>query len=208
MARYLLIFFLNSISLCSQTLSVDYGLKAGINFNTQLNISADIESISNNINIFETRNGEHFGVFFKLNFKNYYIKPEINYTVINNTYNIPKILVQTNDIISEFKQKKIDVPVMFGYNIFSSLSIFLGPRFEFMKNANFEEFKVEDLKEDYQIGLQYGIGLKFKRFEVDLRVERGFEKNEIKFMKSTLGNKNQYITSNGKIYLLGLSFYL
>ena len=106
MARYLLIFFFNSISLCSQSLSVDYGLKAGINFNTQLNISADIESISNNINIFETRNGEHFGVFFKLNFKNYYIKPEINYTVINNTYNIPKILVQTNDIISEFKQKK------------------------------------------------------------------------------------------------------
>ena len=142
MARYLLIFFFNSVSLCSQSLSFDFGLKAGINFNTQLNISADIESISNNINIFETRNGEHFGVFFKLNFKNYYIKPEINYTVINNTYNIPKILVQTNDIISEFKQKKIDVPVMFGYNIFSSLSIFLGPRFEFMKNANFEEFKV------------------------------------------------------------------
>ena len=208
MVRYILIFFFNSITLYSQALSIDYGLKAGINFNTQLNISADIESISNNINIFETRNGEHFGVFFKLSFKNYYIKPEINYTVINNTYNIPKILVQTNDIISEFKQKKIDVPVMFGYNIFSSLSIFLGPRFEFMKNANFKEFKVEDLKEDFQIGLQYGIGLKFKRFEIDLRVERGFEKNEIKFMKSTLENKNQYITSNGKIYLIGLSFYL
>ena len=203
-----MIFFFYSITLCSQGLSIDYGLKAGINFNTQLNISADIESISNNINIFETRNGEHFGVFFKLSFKNYYIKPEINYTVINNTYNIPKILVQTNDIISEFKQKKIDVPVIFGYNIFSSLSIFLGPRFEFMKNANFKEFKVEDLEEDFQIGLQYGIGLKFKRFEIDLRVERGFEKNEIKFMKSTLENKNQYITSNGKIYLLGLSFYL
>ena len=209
MNRYLLIlFFFGSISAHTQNISIDYGIKGGINFNSQLNISAEIESISNKINIFETRNGQHFGVFFKIKFKNYYLKPEINYTIINNSYNIPEILVNTNNIISEFKQKKIDFPVMIGYDVFRNLSLFIGPRFEFLKNADFENLQIKDLKKNYQIGLQYGIGIKFSRFEIDIRVERGFEKNEIKLMESSVGNKNQFITSKGKIYLLALSYYL
>jgi hypothetical protein len=50
--------------------------------------------------------------------------------------------------------------------------------------------------------------VKFYKFELDLRVERGFEKNEINYLKDAIGSKNQYITSIGKIYLLALSFYL
>ena len=67
---------------------------------------------------------------------------------------------------------------------------------------------ISDLKTDYRIGLQYGVGVKFLRFEIDIRVDKGFEKNEINYMKNPVGNKNQFITSTGKIYLLALSFYL
>ena len=67
---------------------------------------------------------------------------------------------------------------------------------------------ISDLNTDFQIGLQYGVGVKFYKFELDLRVERGFEKNEINYLKDAIGSKNQYITSIGKIYLLALSFYL
>jgi hypothetical protein len=58
------------------------------------------------------------------------------------------------------------------------------------------------------MGLQYGIGIKFGKFEIDLRAERGFTENEINFMKNQEEFKNQYITSNGRLFLLGVSYYL
>ena len=131
-----------------------------------------------------------------------------NYTHIKNSYDIPYVLVKTTNIVTDFNQKKIDIPIMFGYNFFKNLNLFAGPRFEFIKNVDFENFNVNDLKNDYRVGLQFGVGIKFSRFEIDLRAERGFEKNEIKFMKETVGDKNQFITSQGKLYLLAVSFYL
>ena len=83
-------------------LKFEYGLKAGINFNSQLNITADIKSINNKINIFESRNGQHLGVFLKLNIKDFYLRPEINYSKIKNSYNIPYVLVRTYDIVTDF----------------------------------------------------------------------------------------------------------
>ena len=202
------LFFLSSSTICAQFASFEYGLKAGINFNSQLNINADIESISNDINIFESRNGQHFGVFLKLSIQKFFLRPELNYTYIKNSYDIPYVLVKTTNIVTDFNQKKIDIPIMFGYNFFKNLNLFAGPRFEFIKNVDFENFNVNDLKNDYRVGLQFGVGIKFSRFEIDLRAERGFEKNEIKFMKENIGDKNQFITSQGKLYLLAVSFYL
>ena len=204
----LFLFFLSSSTICAQFASFEYGLKAGINFNSQLNINADIESISNDINIFESRNGQHFGVFLKLSIQKFFLRPELNYTYIKNSYDIPYVLVKTTNIVTDFNQKKIDIPIMFGYNFFKNLNLFAGPRFEFIKNVDFENFNVNDLKNDYRVGLQFGVGIKFSRFEIDLRAERGFEKNEIKFMKEAVGDKNQFITSQGKLYLLAVSFYL
>ena len=204
----LFLFFLSSSTICAQFASFEYGLKAGINFNSQLNINADIESISNDINIFESRNGQHFGVFLKLSIQKFFLRPELNYTYIRNSYDIPYVLVKTTNIVTDFNQKKIDIPIMFGYNFFKNLNLFAGPRFEFIKNVDFENFNVNDLKNDYRVGLQFGVGIKFSRFEIDLRAERGFEKNEIKFMKEAVGDKNQFITSQGKLYLLAVSFYL
>jgi hypothetical protein len=204
-----LLILLISFNLFSQMdLKFEYGLKAGINFNSQLNITADIKSINNKINIFESRNGQHLGVFLKLNIKDFYLRPEINYSKIKNSYNIPYVLVRTDDIVTDFEQNKIDIPVMIGYKFFKNLSIFAGPRFEFVRTVEFDNFNVDDLKNDYRIGLQYGFGIKFSKFEIDLRAERGFEKNEINYMSNSAGLKNQFITSQGRLYLLAVSFYL
>lgn len=205
---FLLIIILIPLNISAQLVSLDYGVKAGINFNSQLNITANIESISNKINIFESRNGQHLGVFLKLSVQNFFLRPELNYTQIKNRYDIPYVLVRTENIVTDFKQNKLDIPLMFGYKIFKNLNIFTGPRFEFIKNVDFKDINIEDLKNDYRVGLQFGIGLKFSRFEIDFRAERGFEKNEINYMKESIGTKNQYITSTGRLYLLSLSFYL
>jgi len=200
-----LLFLIISLSAFSQ---FEYGLKGGISFNSNLNINSKIESIDNSINIFESRNGQHIGVFLKLSINDFFIRPEIIYSKIKNSYDIPYVLVRTENIVTDFNQHKIDVPVMLGYKVFGLVNLFAGPRFEFIKNVSYDNIGLNDLKNQYTLGLQYGIGLKFGNFEIDLRAERGFSENEINFMENKAEIKNQYITSQGRLYLLGVSYYL
>jgi hypothetical protein len=200
-----LLFLIISLSAFSQ---FEYGLKGGISFNSNLNINSKIESIDNSINIFESRNGQHIGVFLKLSISDFFIRPEIIYSKIKNSYDIPYDLPRTENIVTDFNQHKIDVPVMLGYKVFGLVNLFAGPRFEFIKNVSYDNIDLNDLKNQYTLGLQYGIGLKFGKFEIDLRAERGFSENEINFMENKAEIKNQYITSQGRLYLLGVSYYL
>jgi len=200
-----LLFFIISLNAFSQ---FEYGIKGGISFNSNLNISANIESISNpNINIFESRNGQHIGVFLKLSINDFFIRPELIYSKIKNSYDVPIVLINKSNIVTDFNQHKIDIPMMFGYKVFGLANIFAGPRFEFIRGVSYDNIDLDDLKNQYTLGLQYGIGLKFGEFEFDLRAERGFTKNEINFMENQAEIKNQYITSQGRLYLLGVSYY-
>jgi hypothetical protein len=200
-----LLFFIISLNAFSQ---FEYGIKGGISFNSNLNISANIESISNpNINIFESRNGQHIGVFLKLTINDFFIRPELIYSKIKNSYDVPIVLINKSNIVTDFNQHKIDIPMMFGYKVFGLANIFAGPRFEFIRGVSYDNIDLDDLKNQYNLGLQYGIGLKFGKFEFDLRAERGFTKNEINFMENQAEIKNQYITSQGRLYLLGVSYY-
>ena len=205
MKKINLLFLIISLSAFSQ---FEYGLKGGISFNSNLNINSKIESIDNSINIFESRNGQHIWVFLKLSISDFFIRPEIIYSKIKNSYDIPYVLVRTENIVTDFNQHKIDVPVMLGYKVFGLVNLFAGPRFEFIKNVSYDNIDLNDLKNQYTVGLQYGIGLKFGKFEIDLRAERGFSENEINFMENKAEIKNQYITSQGRLYLLGVSYYL
>ncbi|MDA8558340.1 PorT family protein [Flavobacteriaceae bacterium] len=205
MKKINLLFLIISLSAFSQ---FEYGLKGGISFNSNLNINSKIESIDNSINIFESRNGQHIGVFLKLSISDFFIRPEIIYSKIKNSYDIPYDLPRTENIVTDFNQHKIDVPVMLGYKVFGLVNLFAGPRFEFIKNVSYDNIDLNDLKNQYTLGLQYGIGLKFGKFEIDLRAERGFSENEINFMENKAEIKNQYITSQGRLYLLGVSYYL
>jgi len=200
-----LLFLIISFNAFSQ---FEYGIKGGISFNSNLNISANIESISNpNINIFESRNGQHIGVFLKLTINDFFIRPELIYSKIKNSYDVPIVIINKSNIVTDFNQHKIDIPMMFGYKVFGLANIFAGPRFEFIRGVSYDNIDLDDLKNQYNLGLQYGIGLKFGKFEFDLRAERGFTKNEINFMENQAEIKNQYITSQGRLYLLGVSYY-
>jgi len=200
-----LLFFIISLNAFSQ---FEYGIKGGISFNSNLNISANIESISNpNINIFESRNGQHNEVFLKLSINDFFIRPELIYSKIKNSYDVPIVIINKSNIVTDFNQHKIDIPMMFGYKVFGLANIFAGPRFEFIRGVSYDNIDLDDLKNQYNLGLQYGIGLKFGKFEFDLRAERGFTKNEINFMENQAEIKNQYITSQGRLYLLGVSYY-
>jgi len=143
-----LLFLIISLSAFSQ---FEYGLKGGISFNSNLNINSKIESIDNSINIFESRNGQHIGVFLKLSINDFFIRPEIIYSKIKNSYDIPYVLVRTENIVTDFNQHKIDVPVMLGYKVFGLVNLFAGPRFEFIKNVSYDNIDLNDLKNQYTL---------------------------------------------------------
>jgi len=185
----------------------EYGIKAGLNFNNNLNIKAKIESLDEAVNIFESRNGFHIGGFLKLNIGKIYIRPELTYSKINNSYDIPITLSQQENIISDFKQSKIDIPVLIGYKFFNMINLFAGPRFEYIGKVNFNDLNIDDLEDKFETGLHYGLGFKLGKIELDLRVERGFNKNEINFMKNNAELNNQFISTKGKMYLIGFSYY-
>ena len=198
------IILLISFNLFSQ---FEYGLKGGINFNSNINLNAEIESIDNAINIFESRNGAHIGGFIKLSLGNFFIRPELTYSKINNSYDLPITLSQQENIISDFKQSKIDIPVLIGYKFFNMINLFAGPRFEYIGKVNFNDLNIDDLEDKFKTGLHYGLGFKLGKIELDLRVERGFNKNEINFMKNDAELNNQFISTKGKMYLVGFSYY-
>jgi len=185
----------------------EYGIKAGLNFNNNLNIKANIESLDEAVNIFESRNGFHIGGFLKLNIGKIYIRPVLTYSKINNSYDLPTTLSQQENIISDFKQSKIDIPVLIGYKFFNMINLFAGPRFEYIGKVNFNDLNIDDLEDKFKTGLHYGLGFKLGKIELDLRVERGFNKNEINFMKNDAELNNQFISTKGKMYLLGFSYY-
>ena len=115
--------------------------------------------------------------------------------------------MKTENVITDFSQNKLDVPVLIGYKFYGIVNAFAGPRFEYIGKVKYDDLNVDDLKEKFKTGLQYGLGIKFGKIEIDLRVERGFSNNEIKFMENNSGEKNQFIETKGKLYLLGLSYY-
>ena len=141
MKKLNLLFLIISFNAFSQ---FEYGIKGGISFNSNLNISANIESISNpNINIFESRNGQHIVVFLKLSINNLFIRPELIYSKIKNSYDVPIVLINKSNIVTDFNQHKIDIPVMFGYKVFGLANIFAGPRFEFIRGVNYDNIDLD-----------------------------------------------------------------
>ena len=99
--------------------------------------------------------------------------------------------------------KKIDVPLLFGVKIIGPVSVFAGPSLQYILDSEFEDFTIKDIEDDFTVGLNFGIGLNFNGFGVDLRYERGLSKNEAKF-----GNIPSRIDTRPDQLILGLSFVL
>jgi hypothetical protein len=87
------------------------------------------------------------------------------------------------------------------------INLFAGPRFGYIGKVNFNDLNIDDLEDKFKTGLHYGLGFKLGKIELDFRVERGFNKNEINFMKNDAELNNQFISTKGKMYLVGFSYY-
>ncbi len=149
-----------------------FGLKAGLNYNGNGDY---FESIGATAKHPERNVGYHVGIFGKIG-DQFYFKPELIYTSTKSSYNS-----------DDFKMKKFDAPLLVGVKIIGPLSVFGGPSLQYIVDTEFNGITIDDVKEDFSVGLNFGIGANFSRFGIDLRYERGFSNNEAVFINNNLG---------------------
>ena len=197
-------FLLTLVTKNSQA-QLQFGLKGGVNYN-----SDSFESVSNDVlNGAKTKTGIHTGLWVraKLPIIGFYIRPEVIYTELNNSvnYESPFSAPKTTD----FKFRKIDVPVLIGKKFLGIGNVFAGPSFQYILSSDFE---LNDLKEvsteSFSLGIQLGAGIELGRLGIDLRWERGLSKTETVFVDNTIFDSNFNFDKRVSQIIFGISYKL
>ncbi|NRD21427.1 PorT family protein [Winogradskyella eckloniae] len=169
-----------------------FGFKGGLNYGANGDY---FDSVSLNSSNPDQNIGYHLGIFGKIGNK-IYLRPEVVYTVTKSDYN-------NND----FNIKKIDVPVLVGLKVLGPLSVFAGPSAQYILETDFHGLEIDDVQEDFTVGLNFGIGINFNKIGIDLRYERGFGENEARFIEDNI-TRNSRIDTRPEQLILSLSIGL
>lgn len=184
---------------------LQFGVKAGINYN-----SDSFESVSDDVlNGAKTKTGLHTGVWLraKLPVIGFYIRPELIYTELNNSVNYDSDFAVPRN--TNFKFRKIDVPVLIGKKFLGIGNVFAGPSFQYILSSDFE---LNDLKEvsteNFSLGIQLGGGVELGRLGFDIRWERGLSKTETVFVDNTINDTNFNFDKRVSQIIFGISYRL
>ena len=146
-----------------------FGFKAGLNYNANGNY---FESISSNSENPDRNIGFHLGVFGKLGNKVFF-KPELVYTKTKSDYND-----------ESFDMQKLDAPLLVGYKFLKFFNVFAGPSLQYIIDTEFNGIAIDDVENDFTVGLNFGVGVSINKVGIDLRYERGFNSNEATFINN------------------------
>ena len=180
------------------------GLKAGVNYN-----SDSFSDVSNDVlDGAKSKTGYHAGLWFraKLPIVGLYLRPEIVYTELTNevTYDNSLLVRRSTD----YKFRKIDVPVLLGKKVLGIGNIFAGPSFQYILSS---DFGLNDLSEvsisNFSLGIQLGGGVEFGRLGIDVRWERSLSKAETKFVDNAINSEVNFDTRVNQI-IFGISYRL
>ncbi len=149
-----------------------FGITGGLNYGANGDY---FESISENAKNPDRNIGYHIGLFGKLGNKLYF-RPELVYTATKSDYDS-----------NVFEVKKIDAPLLVGIKVLGPVSIFGGPSLQYILDSEFEGIDIDNIEDDFSVGLKFGIGVNLNKIGIDLRYERGFNNNEATFIDNNLG---------------------
>jgi len=181
---------------------IDFGAKAGLNYNFGGDLKELLSETNGSLNDIvhgaENKAGYHFGLWAKVHILGLYVRPEIVYTQLNNSYND----LGTN-ISTDFKTKKIDMPILIGAKLIGPLHIYAGPSIQYITNSDFSSSEIENIStNDFSVGLQIGTGLELGRLGVDVRWEKGFEND----LDGEFLNTNINVDNRPNQIIFGLSY--
>ena len=172
-----------------------FGLKGGLNYNGNGDY---FESIGDAAREPDKNLGFHIGIYGKLDLGRLYIRPEVFYTKTKSDYED-----------ESFNMSKIDLPVLLGAKIFGPVHIFAGPSFQYILNTEYEDITIDDVDNDFSVGLHFGAGVNLGKLGIDLRYERGFGDNEANFINTNITSLPQSrIDTRPEQLILSLSLKL
>ncbi|WP_296637221.1 outer membrane beta-barrel protein [Polaribacter sp.] len=157
---------------------IDFGIKAGINYNN--NGEDAFKDATNNIaEGASAKTGYHAGIWFrgKLPILGLYLRPEIIYTEVKSEFEV---------LAEDYNFKKLDVPVLVGKKILGFAHVFAGPSFQYIleDKIDFSSFSTDEF-DKFTLGLQFGAGVEFDNIGIDVRWERGLSASEARFTNNT-----------------------
>ncbi len=144
-----------------------FGIKGGLNYGGNGDY---FDAIQTNIEDPDKNIGFHIGVFGKLG-DQLYFRPELVYTKMKSDYNS-----------GDFDMQKIDAPLLVGLKVIGPLHVFAGPSLQYILDTEFNGVDLSDVKNDFSVGLNFGVGVNLGMLGIDLRYERGFSDNEVSFL--------------------------
>jgi hypothetical protein len=186
---------------CSQTSTaqIDFGVKAGINYNSE-----SIEETGQDLfEGAESKTGYHAGIWmrFKIPVVGLYIRPELVYTNLENE-------VRYKSDKTSYSFQKIDIPVLLGKKIFGIGNVFVGPSFQYILDSDFNIDSISSVDADgFTVGLQFGGGIEIGNFGIDVRWERGFNNVESTFLDESTNANVTFDTRVNQI-VFGISYQL
>jgi hypothetical protein len=86
----------------------------------------------------------------------------------------------------------MDIPVLLGFRIIKIVRVFIGPSFQYIINAKFDDVKSTNY-DDFTVGIQVGAGLEFGRLGFDVRWERGISDSVAYFANGVLPADTQIL---------------
>jgi len=175
-----------------------FGVKAGLSYNKNGDL---VNTVTDAVDDPEGKAGYHFGFWGKLDFPKIYLRPELVYSKTKSSYDI-------NGNSQDYDVSKLDMPVLLGYKLIGPLHIFAGPAFQYTLKNDLEGLTIEDVENDFTVGLNAGIGVNLGRLGLDVRYERGFSKNEAEFIDANVANVEGRIDSRPSQVIFAASLKL
>ena len=209
MKKYILI-----LLLLLNTLLYSQG-SLGINLGLNDDSFGSIENIQNTIDNYDldlkNATGFQIGIYTEIDLITFYVRPELNF--IFSKSNQGSTILSGNlseDILKHnFKSSEIQIPIIFGYNVFGPISVFGGPSFKYNLKTSSDAFDLEDIKDKYKLSLLIGSRVKIKSIGIDLRYERGLNSGEIKIINANgINIPNGNIDSTNNRFSILLSYDL
>ncbi|MDB9748822.1 PorT family protein, partial [Polaribacter sp.] len=181
-----------------------FGIKGGVNYNSE-SIIAVTENVFKGA---ESKTGYHAGIWLraKIPVLGLYIRPELVYTNLESSITYSPARIGANALQTDFSFQKIDIPVLFGKKFFGVGNIFIGPSFQYVLAQGFDVSDIPEVTGDgFTVGLQIGAGIEFGKLGIDVRLERGFNDIESRFLDGT--SSIEFDTRVNQV-LVGLSYRL
>ncbi len=194
----LCLFFFAGLASSGFAQEYKYGLKAGLNFSQGGQITGDNSGVNRWDETLQGTGkvGIHGGAFFQVNFGSFLIRPELVYTSTGLDFEFP-------NRTSTYSVEKLDIPLLFGYNIWGPLDLYAGPVYSYILEGSLSGDQVEEpiINQDTPIHAQIGIKAEFDRFGIDLRYEHNRSGTEL---QNTLDTRRRFTRGGADGY--GVSY--